>query len=134
MLVIIKQMLMEGRKTFKEFIESEEAIATNILSAKLKILEENGLILKSKLPNNKKTNIYTLTEKGIALTPIIVELAIWSDNHLRDIHPTLRNDQYTELLRQDKEAFAQTLEKNYRDQTTKKENQSKEISKTAIDS
>ena len=115
MLVIVKQMLLEGKETFKEFTESDEAIATNILSTKLKMLEEVGIITKSKLPNNKKTNLYHLTEKGLALTPIVVELAIWSDNHLRDIHPTIVNDESTELLRADKEAFAKTLEDTYRE-------------------
>ena len=53
-------MLIEGKKTFKDFTESEEAIATNILSAKLKLLEEAGILTKNKLPNNKKTNLYLL--------------------------------------------------------------------------
>lgn len=75
MLVIVKQMLLEGKETFKGFTESKEAIATNILSAKLKLLEEVGIITKNKLPDNKKTNLYLLTEKGLALTPIIAELA-----------------------------------------------------------
>jgi DNA-binding HxlR family transcriptional regulator len=46
-LVIIKQMLIEGKETFKDFTEADEAIATNILSAKLKFLEEVGLIIKT---------------------------------------------------------------------------------------
>jgi DNA-binding HxlR family transcriptional regulator len=46
-LVIIKQMLIEGKETFKDFTESDEAIATNILSAKLKFLEEVGIIIKT---------------------------------------------------------------------------------------
>ena len=121
MLVIVKQMLLEGKETFKEFTESDEAIATNILSTKLKLLEEVGIVTKSKRPNNKKTNLYHLTEKGLALTPIIVELAIWSDSHLRDIHPSIINDESTTLLRADKEAFAHALEKKYREKlaTTK---------------
>jgi DNA-binding HxlR family transcriptional regulator len=65
MLVIVKQMLIEGKETFKDFIESDEAVATNILSTKLKQLEESGIIIKTKRPNNKKTNLYLLTEKGI---------------------------------------------------------------------
>ena len=64
-LVVIKQMLFEGRSSFKDFIESPEAIATNILSTRLKMLEEFGLIEKHKLPTNKKANIYVLTEKGL---------------------------------------------------------------------
>ena len=119
MLVIVKQMLVEDSETFKDFIESEEAIATNILSTKLKLLEELGIILKTKRPNNKKTNLYLLTDKGLALIPILVELALWSDNHLRDIHPTIQNGEGMELLRNDKAAFAELLEKKYREKLAK---------------
>lgn len=115
MLVIIKQMLTEGKQTFKDFVESKEAISTNILSSKLKLLEKMKIISKSKLPNNKKTNIYLLTEKGIALTPVIVELAFWSDNHLREFHPTIDDNEATALLRKDKVAFANAIEKKYRE-------------------
>ncbi len=115
MLVIVKQMLMEGSETFKDFTESEESIATNILSVKLKMLEEVGIISKNKLPDNKKKNLYLLTDTGLALTPIIVELANWSDTHLRNMHPTIRNGEAMELLRSDKKAFADMLVKNYRD-------------------
>ncbi|MFK7809703.1 MAG: winged helix-turn-helix transcriptional regulator [Saprospiraceae bacterium] len=115
MLVIVKQMLAEGKETFKDFIESDESIATNILSTKLKLLEEFGIIIKTKRPNNKKTNLYLLTDKGLALTPILVELANWSDNHLRDIHPTIINGEAIEFLRNDKAAFATMLENKYRE-------------------
>ena len=115
MLVIVKQMLIEGKETFKDFTESDEAIATNILSTKLKLLEELGVIIKTKRPNNRKTNLYLLTEKGLALTPILVELALWSDQYLRDIHPTIVNGEAMELLRSDKRAFASVLEKKYRE-------------------
>ncbi len=114
-LVIIKQMLIEGKETFKDFTESEEAIATNILSAKLKLLEEVGIIIKTKRPDNKKTNLYLLTDKGLALTPILVELAAWSDSHLRDVHPTMMNGEAMDFLRNDKTTFASVLEKNYRE-------------------
>ena len=115
MLVIVKQMLLEGKETFKDFTESDEAIATNILSTKLKLLEELGVIIKTKRPNNRKTNLYLLTEKGLALTPILVELALWSDQYLRDIHPTIVNGEAMELLRSDKRAFASVLEKKYKE-------------------
>ena len=114
-LVIVKQMLIEGKETFKYFTESEEAIATNILSAKLKFLEEVGLIIKTQRPDNKKTNLYLLTEKGLALTPILVELAFWSDKNLRDLHPTIVNGEEMELLRNDKVAFANVLETKYKE-------------------
>ncbi len=114
-LVIVKQMLIEGKETFKDFTESEEAIATNILSSKLKLLEEIGIVVKTMRPNNKKTKLYLLTEKGLALTPILVELARWSDGNLRDIHPTIVNGEGMEMLRKDKQAFAMSLENRYRE-------------------
>jgi DNA-binding HxlR family transcriptional regulator len=115
MLVIIKQMLIEGKETFKDFTEADEAIATNILSSKLKFLEEVGIIIKTKRPDNKKANHYLLTEKGLALTPILIELAIWSDKNLRDIHPTIVNGEAMEFLRNDKADFANVLVMKYKE-------------------
>ncbi|GAB5408527.1 MAG: hypothetical protein BalsKO_08920 [Balneolaceae bacterium] len=115
MLVIVKQMLIDDKETFKDFTESDEAIATNILSMKLKLLEELGIIIKTKRPNNKKTNLYLLTDQGLALTPILVELAMWSDNYLRDIHPTIMDGEGMEFLRSDKAAFAKVIESKYRE-------------------
>ncbi len=115
MLVIVKQMLIEDKQTFKDFTESDESIATNILTTKLKQLEDFGIIIKTKLPNNKKSNIYLLTEKGLALIPLIVELGIWSDNHLRDLNPTIINEGGIELLRTDKVEFGRVVEQNYRE-------------------
>jgi len=114
-LVIVKQMLIEGKETFKDFTESDEAIATNILSAKLKFLEEVGIIIKTQRPDNKKINHYLLTDKGLALTPILVELASWSDKNLRDIHPGIMNGEAMQFLRNDKTAFANEIEKRYRE-------------------
>jgi DNA-binding HxlR family transcriptional regulator len=119
MLVIVKQMLLEGKMTFKDFVESEESIATNILSSKLKILEELGIVIKTKLPNNQKTNLYLLTEKGLSLTPILVELANWSDQNLREIHPTITEGEGMDFLRKDKVAFIQYVQDQY---STKIEN------------
>jgi len=115
MLVIVKQMLVEGKDTFKDFTESDEAIATNVLSTKLKLLEEMGIIMKTKRPDNKKVNLYLLTEKGLSLTPLLVELASWSDRQRWDIHPDIVNGTKMELLRDDKTAFADMLEKKYRE-------------------
>ncbi len=124
LLVIVKQMLIEGKETFKDFTESDEAIATNILSAKLKFLEEVGIIIKTQRPDNKKTNHYLLTQKGLGLTPVLIELAIWSDKHLRDIHPSIVNGEAMEFLRNDKVAFAHALEQNYRKNMAKTLNKS----------
>lgn len=122
MLVIVKQMLIENKQTFKDFTESDEGIATNILTAKLKQLEEFGIIIKTRLPNNKKSNIYLLTEKGLAMTPIIIELGFWSDNHLRDLNPTIVNGKGMELLRTDKVEFGREIEQQYREKLAKRKN------------
>ncbi len=114
MLVIVKQMLVEGKETFKDFIVADEAIATNILSSKLKQLEELELVTKTKLKTNKKSVYYYLTEKALDLTPVILALGIWSDKHLRSIHPTIVEGKEMELLRSDKAAFGRSLQEGYR--------------------
>ena len=63
-LLIIRDMLVEHKKTFKEISDSYEKIAPSILSARLKLLATYKLITKRKFPENKKENIYLLTEKG----------------------------------------------------------------------
>lgn len=114
MLVIIKQMLVEHKQTFKDFIESDEAIATNILTIKLKLLEELEIVTKSKLPNNKKTNLYQLTERGLSLATIIVDLALWSDANLRELNIDMRNPNELELMKNNKTDFIKVLRENYR--------------------
>ncbi len=120
MLVIVKQMLIEGKETFKDFTESDEAVATNILSSKLQLLEDLKMVTRSKLPTNKKSVYYHLTDKALDLIPLIVELGLWSDKHLRDIHPTIVNGPDMELLRKDKGEFGRQLEITYREMRASK--------------
>lgn len=116
-LVIIKQMLLEGKKTFKDFSESDEAIASNILSSRLKMLEEFKMISKEKLPHNKKTNIYVLTEKGLGLTPTIVELMLWSDANIREYHSSIISDSRIEMVKSNKEESIKMIVENYKQNT-----------------
>ena len=116
-LVIIKQMLLEGKKTFKDFSQSDEAIASNILSSRLKMLEKYKMIRKEKLPHNQKTNIYLLTEKGLGLTPTIVELTHWSDSNLREYHSSIISDSRIEMLRNNKEESIKMIVKSYKQNT-----------------
>lgn len=81
-LLIVRDMLVQHKKTFKEFSNSSEKIAPGILSSRLKWLEENELITKRKLPDNQKENVYLLTEKGIGLAPLITEIVLWSSENL----------------------------------------------------
>ena len=116
-LVIIKQMLLEGKKTFKDFSESDEAIASNILSSRLKMLEEYKMIRKEKLPHNRKTNIYLLTEKGLGLTPTIVELTLWSDGNIREYHSSIISDSRIDTVKNNKEESIKMIVENYKQNT-----------------
>ena len=116
-LVIIKQILLEGKKTFKDFSDSDEAIASNILSSRLKMLEKYKMIRKEKLPHNKKTNIYLLTEKGLVLTPTIVELTLWSDGNVREYHSSIISDSRIEMVKKNKEEAIKMIVESYKQNT-----------------
>jgi len=110
-LLIVRDMLIKHKKTFKEISESEEKIAPSILSARFKLLESYGLLSKRKLPNNKKENIYLLSEKGIDLTPIIIEYTLWGDKYMRE---------YNDIdaisgLNSDKFLVINTIQNNYKE-------------------
>ena len=115
-LVIIKQMFFQKKKTFKEFLDSSENIASNILSTRLKFLLENEIITFKRLPEQKKIKIYSLTQKGLDLLPLIVEINIWSNKHLRKENPImLTNEQLgIELIDEDKEQFKEVALENYK--------------------
>ena len=85
-LLIIRDMLVKHKKTFKQMSDSYEKIAPSILSARLKLLESYKLIFKTKAAENKKENIYLLTEKGIRLTPIIIEFSLWGNYNMRELN------------------------------------------------
>jgi DNA-binding HxlR family transcriptional regulator len=110
-LVVIKLMLLEQKKTFKEFSESDESIAPSILSNRLKTLDKTGFILKVKPQDNQKTNHYFLTEKGLSLTPIVIELALWSHHNIKPIDDL-------ELLKvKNKQKVHQILVERYKSKT-----------------
>lgn len=70
---------------------SDEGVATNLLSTRLKLLESLDVIAKRKRPENKKENIYLLSEKGIDLAPMIMELVLWSDKYVRAYHSDMND-------------------------------------------
>ena len=77
-LVILRDMIFWGKKTYGEFLKSDERIATNILADRLVFLEREGLITKSPDPNDKRKDIYRVTEKAIGLVPMFIEMIAWS--------------------------------------------------------
>ena len=108
-LLIIRDMLIKHKKTFKEISDSDERIAPSILSARLKLLESYKLITKRKFPENKKENIYLLTDKGIDLTPIIIEFSLWGDSNMREFNEI----DIIDGLKADKTMIIDTIQNNY---------------------
>lgn len=80
-LLIIRDMMLRGSRTFKEFMESWEGIATNILSDRLTRLEEHGIIRSQRDRSDRRKLIYLLTEKGIDLAPVLTEMVLWAAKH-----------------------------------------------------
>ena len=108
-LLIIRDMLVRHKKTFKEISDSDEKIAPSILSARLKLLESYKLIFKKKMPENKKEKIYLLTKKGVRLTPIIIEFSLWGNSNMREFNEI--DD--IEDLNSDKNSIIQTVQDSY---------------------
>ena len=108
-LLIIRDMLIKHKRLFKEISNSDEKIAPSILSARLKLLESYKLIFKTKVPDNKKENIYLLTEKGIRLTPIIIEFSLWGNSNMREFNEI--DD--IEGLNSDKNLIIQAVQDSY---------------------
>lgn len=77
-LLIVRDIVYFGKKTYGEFLESEERIATNILANRLANLEQNGILVKKPHPEDKRKEIYSLTERGLDLIPLLLEMANWS--------------------------------------------------------
>lgn len=83
-LLIIRDIIYFGKKTYGEFLASEEGMATNILASRLAHLEHQGILTKKLSPSDKRKEEYVLTEKGLDLIPVLVEMANWSaqyDSH-----------------------------------------------------
>ena len=76
-LLIIRDLMFRGFRTYKELLESEEGIATNILADRLQRLETCGILGISQAATDRRKLIYRLTEKGIDLAPVLVELILW---------------------------------------------------------
>jgi DNA-binding HxlR family transcriptional regulator len=80
-LLLIRDMMVRGYRTFGEFQHSGEGIATNILAGRLRRLETGGLVCAEPAAGDGRSIHYRLTEKGIALAPVLLELLIWAARH-----------------------------------------------------
>ncbi len=99
-LLIIRDMMLRGSQTFKEFLECYEGIATNILTDRLRKLSSSGIITVEADPSDGRKSIYSLTEKGIDLAPVLTEMVLWASRH-----ENTGNHDLVQLMRKNKEGL-----------------------------
>jgi DNA-binding HxlR family transcriptional regulator len=80
-LLIIRDMMLFGRRRYSEFLASGEGISTNILAARLKQMQQLDLVKKFNDPSNRKASVYLLTDKGLRLFPVLLEVIRWGQQH-----------------------------------------------------
>jgi DNA-binding HxlR family transcriptional regulator len=114
-------MLFEGKQTFKDFKESKENIASNILTVRLNLLLENGLISKSKIKTNNKSIYYHLTESGLSITSVLVELGAWGQDNLAIHNQLMDKNKSNFRIKSTKKAYAKNLKHKYTTKIAKTE-------------
>src|SRR6266496_4249259 len=80
-LLIVRDLMFKKQCTYGDFLKSAEGIATNILASRLQNLEENKLIEKLNHPDSKAKVLYKLTQKGIDLLPVMIEINLWAEKY-----------------------------------------------------
>ncbi len=100
-LLIVRDLMFKGRRTFNEFLGAGERIATNILSDRLARLEAHGILDKQRDAVDARRFVYRLTEKGIDLTPVLVEMILWTTQHYQTEAPA----HVVRQMRTDREQF-----------------------------
>ena len=110
-LLIIRDMMLLGYRTFKEFLNSHERIATNILSDRLYKLQAAGLVAAEPEETDGRRINYRLTEKGIDLAPVLLELLVWGARHEETGAPCAVID----TMEQHREQFLAEVRRRWRD-------------------
>jgi DNA-binding HxlR family transcriptional regulator len=110
-LLIIRDMMVCGSRTFKEFLESYEKIATNVLADRLNRLERYGIIAAHPDPSDGRKRIYLLTEKGIDLARVLTEMVLWAA-----AHEETGNQALVQQMRKDKPQFLAQVRQRWKAQ------------------
>lgn len=107
-LLIIRDMMLLGRRTFKEFLGSYERPASNILADRLRRLEAYGIIRGEPDPCDGRKLIYLLTPKGMDLAPVLAEMVLWAGKHERtENRPLIRR------MQKDKQKFLEQIRQRW---------------------
>lgn len=107
-LLIIRDMMLLGRRTFKEFLGSYERPASNILADRLRRLEAHGIIRAEHDPSDGRKLIYLLTPKGMDLAPVLTEMVLWAGKHERT-----ENQPLIQLMQKDKQKFLEQIRQRW---------------------
>jgi DNA-binding HxlR family transcriptional regulator len=107
-LLIVRDMMLRGFRSYKQFLGSYERIATNILADRLRRLEEHGIITSQTDPSDGRKLIYLLTKKGIDLAPVLTEMVLWSAGHEQ-----VENQALVERMRKDKQKFIAEVRRSW---------------------
>ena len=99
-LLIIRDMMLRGARTYKEFLACDEGIATNILADRLRRMIDYGILTTHSDPSDGRKLIYRLTAKGIDLAPVLTEMVLWASTH-----EDTGNQALVRLMKKDKEQF-----------------------------
>lgn len=104
--LIVRDLMFKGKRYYGEFLLSEEKIATNILAVRLSLLENSGIVNKTGDPSHKSKFIYKLTQKGIDLLPILVEVIMWSARYDKKSAVDMK---FVRSVKKDKESFIREI-------------------------
>jgi DNA-binding HxlR family transcriptional regulator len=107
-LLIIRDMMLRGFRSYTQFLDSYEHIATNILANRLKKLEGYGIIATQQDSLDRRKLIYTLTEKGMDLAPVLTEMVLWAAAHEKTQNPELIRQ-----IKKDKQKFLVAVRQKY---------------------
>lgn len=91
-LLIVRDIVFFGKKTYGEFLKSEEGFATNLLASRLLFLEEQGILRKAPHTADKRKDFYSLTDKGLDLVPMLLDIVLWSAKHDAKSHARRRKE------------------------------------------
>jgi len=86
-LLVVRDLMFAGFRSYKEFLSSEEGIATNILADRLAHLEASGIVTSERDPEDGRKLVYRLTAKGLDLAPVLLELSRWAVTHEAGVRP-----------------------------------------------
>lgn len=110
-LLLIRDMMVRGYRTFKQFQESGEGIATNILADRLERLRASGIVEAEQDETDRRRVVYRLTEKGIELAPVMLELLLWAAKWEETAAPC----EVMQYMRGNREAVLEEVRRRWRE-------------------